>query len=381
MFSSLSLLPPDALFLLNDEFLANKNPKKINGGIGIYMAPDGSPFVFSALQKAISQVPLLPKYLSMSGDQEFCALAMETLLGKMLPENIVLQQSCGGTHACALLAALVKREISNPTLIIATPTWQNHFNVFHGFQTVTFSHIAEGKVNMEGYLNAISNAPAQSVLLLHGGLTHNPTGKNLSLLDVKTVLATAREKHIFVFVDFAYFGFGEGWEEDQQYLRLYLEELEECAVAISFSKNAALYQHRTGILMLKTPEKEKVSTNLQNLVRETISNLPAFGSHLLKIVLQKYADEWKGEVESVRKDLEQRRKMLTSALPEEYQFLATDKGMFSLLPLSPAQITVLKEEWGIFLPQSGRVNIGGIRESDMEYFAEAVRSVEIKPRF
>ncbi len=375
MFSQLSLLPPDALFLLNDEFLASTHPQKINGGIGVYMAPDGSPFVFSALQKAVSQVPLLPKYLSMTGDQEFCALAMETLFGKTLPKNIVLQQSCGGTHACSLFAELIKREIQNPTLLIATPTWQNHFNVFHGFQTITFPHIVEGEVNLQGYLDAIANAPSKSVLLLHGGLTHNPTGKNLSLPDLKTVLDATREKQIFVFVDFAYFGFGEGWKEDQKYLRLYLEELEECAIAISFSKNVALYQHRTGILAVKTKEIQKVSSNLENLVRENISNPPAFGSHALTLIIKKYLSEWKEELESVRKDLEYRREIFANTLPLKYQFLKDDKGMFSLLPLNSEQIHTLKNEWGIFLPQSGRVNIGGISVSQISYFAQAVQHV------
>jgi aromatic-amino-acid transaminase len=62
-----------------------------------------------------------------------------------------------------------------------------------------------------------------------------------------------------------------------------------------------------------------------------------------------------------------------NALP--MQLIAQQKGMFSTLPLSSAQIETLRVAHGIYMTDSGRINVAGLPEGDVARFIEALRAV------
>ena len=55
--------------------------------------------------------------------------------------------------------------------------------------------------------------------------------------------------------------------------------------------------------------------------------------------------------------------------------LGAQKGLFSMLPLSPEMILTLRERHGIYMAGSGRINIAGLTDGNIEAFIAALRDV------
>ena len=49
--------------------------------------------------------------------------------------------------------------------------------------------------------------------------------------------------------------------------------------------------------------------------------------------------------------------------------------MFSTLPLSRDQVRMLRAERAVYMADSGRINIAGLRLGDIEAFVDALRSL------
>ena len=52
--------------------------------------------------------------------------------------------------------------------------------------------------------------------------------------------------------------------------------------------------------------------------------------------------------------------------------LRNEKGMFALLPATPDEVVRLRNENGIFMVGSGRINLAGLQEADCERFVQAI---------
>jgi aromatic-amino-acid transaminase len=61
-----------------------------------------------------------------------------------------------------------------------------------------------------------------------------------------------------------------------------------------------------------------------------------------------------------------------AAYDERLRYIDTQNGMFSMLPLSEEQVLELREEKGIYMAGSGRINIVGLSDDNVERFAAAV---------
>ncbi len=60
---------------------------------------------------------------------------------------------------------------------------------------------------------------------------------------------------------------------------------------------------------------------------------------------------------------------------ERWSFIAAQKGMFSLLGLSDAQLTQLRVDHGVYMVKGGRVNLAGLQPSNIEKVAQALVAV------
>jgi aspartate aminotransferase len=49
--------------------------------------------------------------------------------------------------------------------------------------------------------------------------------------------------------------------------------------------------------------------------------------------------------------------------------------MFSFLGIAPEHLTRLREEFGIYIVSSTRINLAGINSSNIEYLADSIRTV------
>ena len=69
--------------------------------------------------------------------------------------------------------------------------------------------------------------------------------------------------------------------------------------------------------------------------------------------------------------IRQLRARLAAADPR-LAYIGAQKGMFSMLPLTPAQVMQLREDKGIYMAGSGRFNVVGLPDDQVDDFAAAV---------
>jgi aromatic-amino-acid transaminase len=65
------------------------------------------------------------------------------------------------------------------------------------------------------------------------------------------------------------------------------------------------------------------------------------------------------------------RQRLSAANPL-FDYVGRQKGMFSMLPVSPDQVLKLRTDHAIYMADSGRFNICGLSDEQVDRFASAV---------
>lgn len=376
MFEQFSLLPLDPIFQLQADYLKDTNPNKVNLGIGLYADENGNPVVLNTVKKAFSEVDTNDfNYQPISGNPTFLDLTAK-LLFQSQSSAFAKQATCGGTQALRLFADLTHKEATeqgySPTLLVGIPTWGNHLALFKDFQQLKFNHLNnQNRACLDSHKNALEAAPDHSVLLLHGGRTHNPTGQNLSLSQLDQLADIINQKKIKVLIDSAYFGFGDTLDNESKWLIQLANQFQNFAVAFSYSKNASLYEHRTGALFIKTENQQAVESQMQQLMRESVSMAPGLGQEIMLNILQNYLSDWQAEVDQVRVKLDQRRQLLAGKLPANFSHIASSAGMFALAPFTPDQIQKIQQNAAIYFPANGRINLAGINHSNLDYIVDS----------
>jgi len=391
---------PDALRKSPDPILGlsrlhEKDPRegKIDAGIGVYRDPSGETYTPLAILQARNNLEFgKPDYLSPSGEEEFLGdqrflrgsakLAFGRYAGELLNRReIAAFGTPGGTGAVALMVDIFKA-INSPEarILIGIPTWPNHEQIAasRSVQMLKYPHVRDSRYNFEAHLDAIKNSPSDTLVLFHTGKTHNPTGVNPTTEEEWRVIARAMEGRK-AFFDTPYAGFGDGLVPDTEAIRIFLEEEVPLAVAISYAKNGGLYNERPGALLIPVstqPNALELQRLGNSIARVNYSSPPAQGERLIAEVLssEELFAQWNNDLAEAAKDLKTRRNILVDILPE-FGFVKDQTGLFSMLPLSPQQVEKLQEDHGVFMPKSGRVNIGGITPIDMPRFAQAIKEV------
>lgn len=129
--------PVDAILGLSIGYKADKNPNKVNLGIGAYRSSDGKPFVFPvirAAEKRITEDHSLDKeYLPIDGDQTFNKGARGVLFGFDHPDvtsgRVATCQTLSGTGALRVIGDFLFQHRPAP-IYVSSPTWGNHNGVF-----------------------------------------------------------------------------------------------------------------------------------------------------------------------------------------------------------------------------------------------------------
>ena len=237
--------------------------------------------------------------------------------------------------------------------------------------------------DFDAFYTSVEVLPERSVVLLHGAC-HNPTGEDLSLEQWKSLSELMKRKAIMPFFDFAYHGFKEGVEEDAFAVRYFAKEGHEMFVAYSCSKNFSLYRQRTGAVFFisdKTETARKVGSHIKRFIRVNYSNPPSFGAKVVEAVLSDpvLKQKWLKDLEKVRDRLFVMRfsfsKKLSELSGKDFSFIEKQKGMFSLLGITPEQTEELKKRYAVYLPKSGRICFTGLNGDNLEYVAKSVAKV------
>jgi aromatic-amino-acid transaminase len=90
--------------------------------------------------------------------------------------------------------------------------------------------------------------------------------------------------------------------------------------------------------------------------------------------------DWRAELDGMRSNILSLRQGLAASFRRftngsDYDFLAKNKGMFSLIGLTPGEAVMLRERHAIYIVEDGRINVAGLQASQIDTFAEAVLAV------
>jgi aromatic-amino-acid transaminase len=377
---------PDALLQLIKLHAADNRPNTIDVGVGVYRDEQGRTPVFAAV-KAAEQSLLSEQtsksYLGADGDARFVALLAPIVFGPALAYDPGLWglQTPGGTGALRLGADLIARANPNATLWLWTPTWPNHPPIMRDarlrMETVPGYDAANARLDWDAIERALSGASAGDALLVQAGC-HNPSGCDLKQEQWHRLGALCRARGILPFIDSAYQGLGDGIEDDAAGLRILVEAVDEAIIAYSCDKNFGLYRDRVGALWVKTKDERisAVRSNLFELARALWSMPPDHGAAIVRIVLEDdvLTQKWRGELDGMRLRINAVRQALADADPR-LNFIAHQRGLFAMLPLTSDQVVLLREDFGVYMAPSGRINIAGLTMAQVPSFVAALRAV------
>jgi len=395
LLAGVQLAPRDPILGLTEAYNADKNPKKVNLGVGVYTGDDGKVPLLECVRRAERQLveqPAARNYLPIDGlatyDKAVQALVFGADCAALKEGRIVTVQSLGGTGGLRVGADFLRRTAPGATLWISDPSWENHRAVFEnaGFKVDTYAYYdAKSRgVNFDGMLAALRAMPAGDIVLLHA-CCHNPTGVDLSEAQWAEVAKTMAARGLVPFLDIAYQGFGDGLQPDGSAVRLFAASGMPLFVANSFSKSFSLYGERVGSLSVVAQSSEegaRVLSQIKRLVRANYSNPPTHGGQIVATVLAspELRTLWEQELGQMRDRIKSMRKLLVEKIHArvpgaDFSFIMSQRGMFSYSGLTKEQVVRMREEFAVYAIESGRICVAALNTRNIDYSADAIARV------
>ena len=379
-------LPPvqsDSLLALIALAGADPREDKIDVGVGVFRDGAGNTPILKVMKEAeqrLLDTQVTKAYLGGAGDKKYAELLRPILLGEHAADSrIAGVQTPGGCGALRLGFQLVAKANPKARVLVGTPTWPNHAPIIDGvgIEIVDYPYYdrSSGEISFGKMIEALEAAAPGDVVLLHG-CCHNPTGADLNDEQWGKVTEVVVRRGLLPFVDIAYQGFGRGLDEDARGLRGLLAACDEVIAAHSCDKNFSVYRDRVGSLWLKTVSEEATRTAMAHVLqdaREMWSMPPDHGAAAVHIILEDEAlrARWLVELAAMRDRINTVRQRIAAADPR-LAYIARQHGMFSLLPLSKEQVLTLRQDHAIYMADSGRFNVVGMADRDIDRFVAAV---------
>ncbi|KAJ5747449.1 aspartate aminotransferase [Penicillium nucicola] len=370
--------PVDIMYHIKVMADADKSPKSVDLGVGVYRNQNGE----------YNELEVLKKFLEN---------AAQVIFGQSAPvlgdKKVASVQTISGTGSIHIALMFLKHCLPDKKrhVYIGTPTWGNYEPMCRlvGLESMTYNYYnsASGQVDFESVLDAIRTSEPGSVFILQA-CCHSPTAADFSKEQWHILAKELVEHDILPLFDIAYQGMGKGIDEDAYGIRYFAEQGFEMFVCQSFSKNFGLYGERTGALHVVCASEHEVAPvhdQLRCLIRWEFSSSPAYGSRLVNLVLSDPAQElsWRNELASIRSRLQSLRKEFRHLLVDVYKIpgnwsvIESGSGLFSFLPLTPVQCKALQEQHHIYMVPNGRITISGLTETNIEYVVQCIAKVVI----
>jgi len=398
-FAHIEPYPGDPILSLMHDFQNDTRPKKVSLGIGLYFDEDGQIPLLESVRQAMGQLDAKTQacgYLPMDGLAHYRQLAQNLAFGAQHPgvkdNSIATIQTLGGSGALKVGADFIKHYFPNASIWLSNPSWENHAAIFSGsgFKINYYPYYSANSADnlcFADTLQTIATIPQGDVILLHASC-HNPTGTDWSRAQWEELISLINQRELIVFFDMAYQGFGEGIDEDAWSVRTLSQNGRNKGTAVflahSFSKNFSLYGERVGALHVVCPNEATANNVLGQLkatVRRNYSSPPVRGASLVQQVLgqDNLRQLWEEELALMRQRIRDMRIQLHQALQARkingFDFLLKQHGMFSYTGLSSQQVQRLREEYGVYLVNSGRMCISGLAKNNINYVADALAAV------
>lgn len=385
MLEDLAPKPPDPLLKIIKMFREDPRTDKIDLGVGVYRDENGVTPVMKAIKEAEQRLVREQKtktYVGQQGDVEFLRLFGELAFGEEARDMVSIQ-SVGGTGALRLGCDLLKNAGAK-RVILPTPSWPNHPAIIAAARLeqvdAPFFDVARQEIDIGGLIAGLDRAERGDAVILQA-CCHNPLGADFSRAQWEALTDAVNERGLIPFLDLAYQGFGDGLEQDVAGARHMLARVPHAVIAASAAKNFGVYRERVGACFVKAPASARAATqsNLFALARANYSMPPDHGASCVRVVLSDpgLRQMWAGELDEIREHMKKTRATLAAARVNSIpmHLVAQQKGMFTSLPLSEAQVVRLREEFGVYMTDAARINVAGLPANEVERFIEALKAV------
>jgi len=387
MFETLQKATLDKIFVLMAEYAADPRTNKIDLGVGVYKDNKNNTPIMSAVKKAEQKLLDTAKtktYKGVVGNKEFSQAIVDlALAGTVDASRIRTVNGAGGTGALMILMHVLGRARPKGRIFISDPTWPNHIPLAENANLTVhyypYFDASTRSVDFDAMMQVVDGLTGDDILLLHG-CCHNPTGANLTPAQWDKVVASLKRTGAFPLVDLAYLGFGDGIDEDAYSVRAIAKAVPELMVAFSASKNFGLYRERAGVSIAIAGDAataDVVSSQMQNIIRGTISQTPDHGAEVVRLILEDkdLRAEWAAELKDMRERMKRLRVKLADAIrrksnSKDFDFIAEHSGMFSLLGLPGDVVQKLKTEDAVYMINDSRINVAGIPEDRVDELAD-----------
>ena len=398
-FSDVQMAPPDPIFGLSAQFTADANPDKANLCVGVYFDDEGKLPLLQCVQtaeKAMVAAPKARNYLPMDGIAAYDAAVKALVFGAdsepVKSGRVATVQAVGGTGGLKIGADFLKKLTPNAKVMISDPSWENHRALFTsaGFVVESYAYFDAsangglGGVNFDAMVASLKAAPAGTIVLLHA-CCHNPTGYDISPAQWDQVISAIKAQELTPFLDMAYQGFGYGLKEDGAVVQKFVDAGLTFFVSTSFSKSFSLYGERVGALSVLCAAKEeadRVLSQLKIVIRTNYSNPPTHGGAVVAAVLNDPALRamWEAELAEMRVRIKSMRQKLVDGLKaagvkKDMSFITTQIGMFSYSGLTKGQMVRLRNEFGVYGTDTGRMCVAALNSKNIDHVCKAIAAV------
>ena len=395
LFSAVEMAPRDPILGLNEQFNADTNPAKVNLGVGVYFDDNGKlPLLACVLaaEKAMMDAPKPHGYLPIDGIAAYDAAVKALVFGAdsepVTSGRVATIQALGGTGGLKVGADFLNKLDPDAKVLISDPSWENHRALFTnaGFTVESYRYYdaTTRGLDFAGMLADLNAAVAGTVVVLHA-CCHNPTGYDITPAQWDQVIAAVKTKKLVPFLDMAYQGFGYGLKEDGAVIGKFVAAGLLFFVATSFSKSFSLYGERVGALSVVCENKEEASRVLSQLkvvIRTNYSNPPTHGGAIVTAVLStpELRALWKKELGEMRVRIKAMRQKLVDGLKaagiqQDMSFITTQIGMFSYSGLSKHQMVRLRNEFGVYGTDTGRMCVAALNSKNVDYVCASIAKV------
>jgi len=385
-------LSEDAILGLMAKFRADPSPLKVDLGVGVFRDADGNTPVLDCVRRAERSVlaaQTTKSYVAPAGRAEFNDAVTEFVLGAAHPavrdRRAVTVQAPGGCGALRVGAELVRAAAPGVAVHVSDPTWGNHVPLLgsSGLRLVRYPYYdaAAHRLRLDAMLEHLSAAPAGDVVLIHA-CCHNPSGADLPADAWRSVVEILQRRRLVPYLDLAYQGFGEDADADAAGVRLVAENVPECLIATSFSKNLGLYRERVGALIVVGSDENRTATvksHVLQIARSIYSMPPDHGAAIAAHIFAtpELRELWMRELAAMRTRIREMRVLLADNLrrlrgDDGFGFLRDQRGMFSLLGASAQTVDRLREEHHVYMTADSRMNLAGVIPQNVAYLADAI---------
>ncbi len=395
LFSAVEMAPRDPILGLNEQFAADTHPAKVNLGVGVYYDDNGKLPLLACVQaaeKTMMDKPTARGYLPIDGIVAYDAAVKGMVFGAdseaVTSGRVATIQALGGTGGLKVGADFLKHLNPNAKVLISDPSWENHRALFTnaGFKVESYRYYdaATRDLNFDGMLADLTSAAAGTVVVLHA-CCHNPTGYDITPTQWDQVVTVVKANKLMAFLDMAYQGFANGLTEDGAVVQKFVNAGLTFFVSTSFSKSFSLYGERVGALSVLCENKEeagRVLSQLKIVIRTNYSNPPTHGGAIVAAVLAnpELRALWEKELGEMRVRIKSMRQTLVDGLKaagvkQDMSFITRQVGMFSYSGLGKDQMVRLRNEFGIYGTDTGRMCVAALNSKNIAHVCASIAKV------